>query len=76
MKIAIVCGHFLPSMGYIEVHLANAFHKLNHEIKVITTNVIPSYVKNISELFDYFNENYQIGKLRTSDKVVEVIFQI
>ena len=33
-------------------------------------------IQNINELFDYFNENYQIGKLRTSDKVVEVIFQI
>lgn len=33
-------------------------------------------IQNINELFDNFNENYQIGKLRTSDKVVEVIFQI
>jgi len=52
MKIAIVCGHFLPSMGYLEVHLANAFHQLNHEVKVITSHVIPSYVKSVGKLTD------------------------
>tara|TARA_B100000809_G_scaffold104252_1_gene102791 strand:+ start:1731 stop:2870 length:1140 start_codon:yes stop_codon:yes gene_type:complete len=38
MKIAIVCGHFVPEMGYVEVHLANTFHKLGHTVKVITSN--------------------------------------
>ena len=38
MKIAIVCGHFVPEMGYLEVHLANSFHKLGHSVKVITSN--------------------------------------
>lgn len=71
MKIAIVCGHFLPSMGYIEVHLANAFHKLNHEIKVITTNVIPAYVKNISELSE--NTPYEIVRLTPSFSMGQMV---
>ncbi|NBG66130.1 glycosyltransferase family 4 protein [Acidiluteibacter ferrifornacis] len=38
MKIAIICGHFVPSLGYVEVHLANALHRLGHSVKVITSN--------------------------------------
>ncbi|MGE3654978.1 MAG: hypothetical protein AB7G22_12715, partial [Flavobacteriales bacterium] len=64
MKIAIVCGHFLPSMGYIEVHLANAFHKLGNEVKVITSDVVPSYVKKISELSE--NTPYEMVRLKAS----------
>lgn len=71
MKIAIVCGHFLPSMGYIEVHLANAFHKLNHEVKVITSNVVPSYVKNISELSE--NTPYEIIRLNPSFSMGQMV---
>lgn len=61
MKIAIVCGHFLPSMGYLEVHLANAFHQLNHEVKVITSQLVPSYVKSVGKLTD--NTPYEIERL-------------
>ena len=71
MKIAIVCGHFLPSMGYIEVHLANAFQKLNHEVKVITSNVVPSYVKNISELSE--NTPYEIIRLTPSFSMGQMV---
>ena len=71
MKIAIVCGHFIPSMGYLEVHLANAFHKLNHKVKVITTNVIPAYVKNISNLSE--STPYEIIRLTPSFSMGQMI---
>jgi len=64
MKIAIVCGHFLPDMGYIEVHLANEFHQLNYDVQVFTTNVIPRYVKSFVELTD--NTPYKIKRLAAS----------
>lgn len=47
MKIAIVCGHFLPEMGYVEVYFAKELTKAQHQVMVITTNKIPSYVKKI-----------------------------
>ena len=61
MKIAMVCGHFIPSMGYIEVHLANAFHQLGHEVKVFTSRVVPNYVQSIAKLSD--NTPYEIERL-------------
>jgi glycosyltransferase involved in cell wall biosynthesis len=47
MRIAIVCGHFIPSLGYIEVHLARAFVQLGHKVSVITSDEIPSYVSHL-----------------------------
>jgi len=47
MKIAIVCGHFLPELGFIEVYLAKEYSKVNHEVKVFTSSVIPKYVRGI-----------------------------
>jgi len=41
--------------------------------KEIFTN---SEVRDLDELFNVFEEKYQIGKLRTADKTVEVVFQI
>ncbi|MBI2280425.1 MAG: glycosyltransferase family 4 protein [Bacteroidetes bacterium] len=71
MKIAIVCGHFLPTMGYIEVHLANAFHKLGNEVKVITSDVVPSYVKKISELSE--NTPYEMVRLKASFSMGQMV---
>jgi len=48
LKIAIVCGHFLPEMGYVEVYFAKELAKAQHQVMVITTNKIPSYVKKIA----------------------------
>lgn len=71
MKIAIVCGHFIPSMGYIEVHLANAFHQLGHEVKVVTSRVIPSYVQSIAKLSD--NTPYEILRLPASFSMGQMV---
>lgn len=52
MKIAIVCGHFIPKMGYIEVHLANNLADAGHKVLVITSTEVPKYVQHlISEDF-------------------------
>jgi glycosyltransferase involved in cell wall biosynthesis len=38
MKLAIVCGHFMPEAGYYEVHLAEALVKSGHQVRVFTSN--------------------------------------
>ncbi len=47
MKISIVCGHFIPSMGYLEVHLARALAELGHAVQVVTSDQIPPYVNHL-----------------------------
>ncbi|HXB40156.1 MAG TPA: glycosyltransferase family 4 protein [Bacteroidia bacterium] len=37
MKIAVVSAHYLPEIGYQEVHLAKAYARLGHTVKVFTT---------------------------------------
>jgi len=37
MKIGVVSAHYLPGIGYQEVHLARAFARLAHTVKVFTT---------------------------------------
>lgn len=71
MKIAIVCGHFIPNMGYLEVHLANAFHKLNHEVKVFTSQIIPTYVKSVGKITD--NTPYKIERLTASFSIGQMV---
>jgi glycosyltransferase involved in cell wall biosynthesis len=44
MNITIVCGHYLPKLGYIEVHLARAFVRGGHRVAVVTTTAVPAYV--------------------------------
>lgn len=56
MKIAIVCGHFLPEMGYVEVYFAKELAKAHHQVAVITTSAIPAYVKHLTAA------NYAVGK--------------
>lgn len=71
MKIAIVCGHFLPTMGYIEVHLANAFHQLGNEVQVFTSRIIPTYVKQIGKLSD--NTPYKIVRLNANFSMGQMV---
>ncbi|MCA1761507.1 MAG: glycosyltransferase family 4 protein [Flavobacteriales bacterium] len=47
MKITLVCGHFIPAMGYIEVHLARALSALKCDVTVVTSTAIPHYVKHL-----------------------------
>ena len=48
-KVALVCGHFVPQLGYLEVHLARAWSALGHEVSVFTSNQIPNYVKHLAD---------------------------
>lgn len=47
MRITIVCAHYLPRLGYIEVHLARAFSALGHPTSVVCSSAIPPYVKHL-----------------------------
>lgn len=49
MNITIVCGHYLPLLGYIEVHLARAMAAIGHQVTVITTSAVPAYVRHIQK---------------------------
>lgn len=71
MKIAIVCGHFIPTMGYLEVHLANAFNKLGHDVKVLTSRIVPTYVKSVGKLTD--NTPYEIVRLNASFSMGQMV---
>lgn len=71
MKIAIVCGHFIPNMGYLEVHLANSFHQLNHEVKVFTSRMVPNYVKSVGKLTD--NTPYEIVRLKSNFSLGQMV---
>jgi glycosyltransferase involved in cell wall biosynthesis len=46
MRIAVICGHFIPELGYHEVSLAKALSVLGHEVLVITSDKIPASVRN------------------------------
>ncbi len=69
MKIAIVCGHYMPDMGYVEVHLSRAFAQLGHQVSVVTSTVIPSYVSHLY---------HEIGKEPEAVNVVRLkpVFQL
>jgi glycosyltransferase involved in cell wall biosynthesis len=47
MKITLICGHYLPKLGYLEVHLARALADLCHEVSVVTTSAVPRYVGHL-----------------------------
>ena len=53
-KIAIVCGHFMPEVGYVEVQMAKALHRLGHDVHVFTSNLIsPSVKDKLQSVVDY-----------------------
>ena len=45
MRIAIVCGHFMPEVGYVEVQMAKALSRLGHDVHVFTSNLLSPSVK-------------------------------
>ncbi len=47
MNITLICGHYLPKLGYIEVHLAPALADLGHTVSVVTTSAVPPYVGHL-----------------------------
>jgi glycosyltransferase involved in cell wall biosynthesis len=64
MNITIVCGHFLPAMGYIEVHLARAFAEIGHQVTVVTTDAIPPYVSNLHQEFGQPPRGVEVKRLK------------
>jgi len=46
LKIALVCGHYLPELGYLEVHLARAWAEAGHRVFVVTSSAVPAYVQS------------------------------
>ena len=68
MRIAIVCGHFMPEVGYQEVYLARAYSRLGHEVQVITSDKPSPSVKNVKKV-DYLigldrDEKFKFSILR------------
>lgn len=37
MKVAVISAHYMPEVGYQEVHLARAFARIGNEVKVFTS---------------------------------------
>ena len=65
MRIAIVCGHFVPTLGYVEVHLANAYQRLGYTVKVITSNTTSSSAKFLELDKSEENLKYDLVRLKT-----------
>ena len=76
-RIAIVCGHFLPEMGYLEVDLARGLHRAGHEVHVITSDVIPRYVdfdaKKKQKAHDTDHEAYEIHRLKSIVSIGQMV---
>lgn len=66
MKIAIVCGHFIPDLGYFEVHLARAFSRLGHSVRVVTSVKVPSYVTGLTY------SSYEAGQSLTPEPAYSI----
>lgn len=73
MKITIVCGHFIPSLGYLEVHLARAFGLLGHSTTVITSNAIPDYVGNLNKGFGDNPVGVEVIRLKPRFKLGQIV---
>lgn len=54
-KIAIVCGHFMPEIGYQETYLARAFSRLGYKVRVFSSTAISPTGKKI------LKEDYETG---------------
>lgn len=57
LKIAIVCGHFMPEVGYVEVQMAKALSRLGNDVHIFTSNLVSPSVKNKLQTIP----NYQLG---------------
>lgn len=56
MKIGIVSAHYMPEIGYQEVHLAKSYARIGHTVKVFTTNASVNLGGSIGQL------SYQTGE--------------
>lgn len=50
MKIGIVSAHYMPEIGYQEVHLAKSYARIGHTVKVFTTNASVNLGGSIGQL--------------------------
>jgi len=73
LKITIVCGHFIPSLGYLEVHLARAFALLGHDITVLTSTAVPQYVGNLNRGFGDDPEGVEVIRLKPKFTLGQVV---
>jgi len=73
MKITIVCGHFIPAMGYIEVHLARAFAEMGHQVTVVTSTAIPSYVSHLHQNFGTPPSGVEVIRLKPKLTLGQVV---
>lgn len=73
MKITIVCGHFIPSLGYIEVHLAKAFAQLGHQTSIITSTAIPAYVGNLNSGFGENPDGVEVVRLEPKFSLGQIV---
>jgi glycosyltransferase involved in cell wall biosynthesis len=64
VRIALVTGHYIPRLGYMEVHLSKAFALLGHDVHVFTTNRFPSYLKHERGDFGNAPKGVQVSRLR------------
>lgn len=79
MKIAIVSAHYMPEVGYQEVHLAKAYSRLGHKVKVFTSTASVAlggnvgavkYQKGISRDPKYGYEILRLPALSFKSKVL------
>lgn len=63
MRIALVTGHYIPRLGYMEVHLSKAFALLGHDVHVFTTNRFPAYLKHERGDFGDPPKGVQVSRL-------------
>lgn len=58
-RVAIVCGHFAPEVGYQEVDLARAFTRLGARVRVVTSTRLSPNARKLVQ------GEYQAGLART-----------
>lgn len=73
MKITIVCGHFIPSLGYLEVYLAQAFASRGHSTSVITSTAIPAYVGNLTRSFGDNPAGVEVVRLKPRFSLGQIV---
>lgn len=47
MRIAIVSAHYMPELGYQEIHLPRAYARLGHEVRVFSTVAVVGLVGKV-----------------------------
>ena len=73
MKIALVCGHYIPKLGYIEVHLSKAFALLGHDVMVFTSNTFPAYLKEHEGEFGANPDGVSVRRLEATFELGQVV---